>query len=1062
MLRKALFITLIVGALLAGAALALPFFLSAETARNQIVKQVAAQTGLALRLEGNVSVSAFPQIAVMAQSVGLAPSPGEAEILTAREVRFSLQLLPLLSGRIELSGLTLVKPEFTIETDGGAPAATEGDTADLPVTSAQLERLRIGRLGIDDGTLIIKGAPNETPTIIEAINLTTGLNGVNAPATIDARFRFNSIDHRLNVTLASLAELIDKGGTGAKLNLETDNAKITADGHLWRIQGGSFDGRITAKIDAIDPILAGYGMAPLEVPLLTDASLESEIIADTNGFRLSGLKGQIGGMALAGDVSLIVSGAKPELGAALSIDRVDLAALTMTGDAPARPSSQEEVQIDLSPLDWLEADARLDVGQIASDQVELSAISVIVGVHDGALDVSLLQAKGLGGGASGSVRLRSDEARTPKVTGLVKLDDVDLEQVAILAGIAIPATGAASTDLKFAASGATVNAMRQSLVLGGTASLHDGTVTGLGLADAFGNDPAADRLEAVAVDASFAGLDDPVDLNGSVRWRGLPVTLTAKLDTGALAAGRPAAVNVTARSSLATVGYAGNVSVANPGIDGIVSLQTPSLTKLVQWAGQPLAVDRGLQEFAIKGRLSARGDRIGFADAEISLDGSRGAGTVEVDLSGAVPQITARLAMQRIDATPYLSGGGEAGATPAGAGWSEAPIDFSGLGAVNAKLQLSADELVWDSLKTGRTELDLVLDKSVLSANLTRFALYGGEGRGNLTLQTKSGIPTFAADFNLSDLSLLPFLGDVVEFSRLEGTGDLQFSATGSGRSERQFTETLSGSGSIDFKDGAIRGINIPKMVRGLTGGVLQGWQQAQNEKTDFSSLTASYTIDKGQLETSDLMLVGPLVRITGAGKANIPEQTLAFRIDPKVVANLQGQGGEAELAGLGVPVIIEGAWSRPRIYPDIEGILQNPAAALQRLQQTGGALLQATDGLPKNAGDAAGSLIKGLLGGGQQSGTATAPLPDTGATPTLPGKPISKPVAKSPGGIGQLIEQGTSEPAPQDSGQTAAGADDVPIDLLAPLEGQLDQGTGRTVQPSDPAADLLKRLFGQ
>ena len=1039
-MRKAVFVILAVGVLLVGAAFALPLFLSAETARNQIVKQVAAQTGLALRLDGDVAVSAFPQLAVTAQSVGLALSPSETEILAAREVRFSLQLLPLLRGRIELSGLTLVKPEFTIEADGGAPAAAGGATSDLPVTSAQLERLRISRLGIEDGTLTVRAAANEPPTIVEAINLTSGLNGVNAPATIDAGFRFKAVDHRLNVTLTSLAELIDRGGTGSKLDLETDTAKVSADGRLWRIEGGSFDGRITANIDGVDSLLTAYGLAPLEIPSLTDAALETELVADKSGFRLSGIKGQIGGMALAGDLSIIISGARPELGAALSIDRINLGKIAPASEAQSGTAAAgKDFDIDLSALHGIEADARVDIGQISNGPVELNDISAVIGIHDGALDISLLQAKGLGGGASGSVRLQPDAAQTARIAGLVKLDGIDLEQAAGLAGVSVPATGAVSTDLKFEASGASLNAMRASLAFGGSAGLREGTVTGLGLADAFGGDTAADRLEAIAVDARFAGLDGPVDLNGSVQWRGLPVTVMAKLDAGALAAGRPAAVNATAKSSLASIGYAGNVSVTDLGVDGTISLQTPSLTKLAQWAGQKLAVEQGLQAFAIKGRLSVKGDRIAFADATISLDGSQGGGAIEADLSGATPQITGRLAMQRIDVTPYLGGGdsgGGASASPAGQGWSDAPIDFSGLGAVNAKLRLSTDELVWDTLKTGRTELDLVLGGSELSADLKRFALYGGEGRGQVKLQAKSGVPTIAADFDLAGLSLLPFLSDAIEFTRIEGSGNLKFSATGSGRSERQFTQTLSGSGSIDFRDGAIRGINIPKMVRGLTGGVLQGWQQTQNEKTDFSSLTASYTIERGQLETSDLRLVGPLVRITGAGKANIPEQTHAFRIDPKVVANLQGQGGEADLAGLGVPVIIEGEWSQPRIYPDIKGILQNPEAALQQLQQTGGALFQASDGLPKNAGDAAGSLIKGLLGGRQQSGGQTAPLADTSATPASPQEPADQPAAESTDGIGQLIEQGTSEPAPEASGQ-------------AP-------------QPSDPAADLLKRLLGQ
>ena len=1036
-LRKAFSIVLVIGVLLVGAAFALPFFLSAETARNQIVKQVAAQTGLALRLDGNVAVSAFPRFAVTAQSVGLAPSPGEAEILAAREVRFSMGLLPLLRGQVELSGLTLVKPEFTIAADGGTPAASDSGASDLPVTSAQLERLRVRRLGIEDGTLIVRAGPDEPPTIIEAINLTSGLNGVDAPATVDAGFRFMAVDHRFTMTLASLAELIDKGGTGAKLDFETGGAKVSADGRLWHVQGGSFDGRITAKIDAIDPSLTAYGLAPLDVPSLTDAALESELVADTSGFRLSGIKGQIGGMTLAGDLSMIVGGAKPELGAVLSIDRIDLAEMAAVGEAGSGTAADDDFKIDLSPLDVIEADARLNVGQIKNGPVELNDISAVIGIHDGALDMSLLQAKGLGGGASGSLRLQPDEAQQARIAGLVKLDGIDLEQAAGLAGVAVPATGAVSTDLKFEATGASLEAMRQSLAFGGTAGLRDGTITGLGLANAFGDDPAADRLEAVAVDAVFAGLDGPVDLNGSLRWRGLPITVAAKLDAGALAAGQPAAVDVTAKSSLATIGYAGNVSVANLAVDGTVSLQTPSLTKLAQWAGQPLAVEQGLQAFAIKGRLSVAGDRIAFADADISLDGSRGGGAIEADLSGAKPQITGRLAMQRIDVTPYLGGGGgSADASSTARGWSDAPIDFSGLGAVNAKLQLSTDELVWDKLKTGRTELDLVLGGSELTADLTRLALYGGEGRGQLKLQAKSGVPAIAADFDLSGLSLLPFLADAASFSRIEGTGALRFSVSGSGRSERQFTQTLAGSGSIDFRDGAIRGINIPKMVRSLTGGILQGWQQSQNEKTDFSSLTASYQIDRGLLETSDFRLVGPLVRITGAGKANIPEQTLAFRIDPKVVASLQGQGGEADLAGLSVPVIIEGSWSQPRIYPDIQGILQDPQAALQRLQQTGGALFQAKDALPKDAGEAAGTLIKGLLGGGQQSGGQAAPPADAAPAPAPADAPADQPAAESPDGIGELIEQGISAPTPEENGS-------------AP-------------QPGDPANDLLKRLLGQ
>jgi AsmA protein len=57
-------------------------------------------------------------------------------------------------------------------------------------------------------------------------------------------------------------------------------------------------------------------------------------------------------------------------------------------------------------------------------------------------------------------------------------------------------------------------------------------------------------------------------------------------------------------------------------------------------------------------------------------------------------------------------------------------------------------------------------------------------------------------------------------------------------------------------------------------------------------------------------------------------------------VGSLEGQGGEKGLQGLGVPVAITGAWTKPSIYPDIAGILENPQAAYERLSKLGGGLV--------------------------------------------------------------------------------------------------------------------------
>jgi len=80
---------------------------------------------------------------------------------------------------------------------------------------------------------------------------------------------------------------------------------------------------------------------------------------------------------------------------------------------------------------------------------------------------------------------------------------------------------------------------------------------------------------------------------------------------------------------------------------------------------------------------------------------------------------------------------------------------------------------------------------------------------------------------------------------------------------------------------------------------------------------------------------------MTGAGTVDLPVKRLNLRVDPRLVASLEGQGGKQDLAGLGVPVMISGPWGTPKIYPDIKGILENPTAAYEQLRQLGNGVVK-------------------------------------------------------------------------------------------------------------------------
>jgi AsmA protein len=341
--------------------------------------------------------------------------------------------------------------------------------------------------------------------------------------------------------------------------------------------------------------------------------------------------------------------------------------------------------------------------------------------------------------------------------------------------------------------------------------------------------------------------------------------------------------------------------------------------------------------------------------------GNEFSGAAMLNLAGPVPYLVVNLTGKALDLDAFMEK--THSATPsAGLGWSDAGIDFAPLRSLNAKLQLSFGHLVFQNIKVDSVEITTSLVNGKLTAQLPNFKLYNGSGTATVAIDAGAKIPTQVIKLSLASLDAYSFLKDSAGFQSIEGTTAIALDLNASGSSQSAIVAALNGTAKVEFTDGAIRGINIAKMVRSLTTGIVSGWQENAAEKTDFATLAASFLIAKGQAETQDLQLAGPLVRMTGAGRIDVPAQTLKLRVDPQMVASLEGQGRKTDLEGLGVPVIIAGPWAKPSIYPDVEGILQNPAAAYQQLNKLGGGLIS----LPNNitdklggTGGVAGSLLQ-------------------------------------------------------------------------------------------------------
>ena len=249
---------------------------------------------------------------------------------------------------------------------------------------------------------------------------------------------------------------------------------------------------------------------------------------------------------------------------------------------------------------------------------------------------------------------------------------------------------------------------------------------------------------------------------------------------------------------------------------------------------------------------------------------------------------------------------------------------------------MSAAELNIGDARFAPAAVDAALGGGVLKAQFSHLGVYGGEADGELTVDVSGNNPNYMLRSDLAGVRALPLLSSLADFDKIDGKMQARLAFRSSGSSQRAIMSALSGTAFVVFQDGAIRDLNIAKMIRSLTSGTLSGWQQGRDQTTDLTQLSASFRIEQGQATTTDLTLAGPLVRMTGAGTVDLPAKTLAFRVEPKLVMTTEGQGSAANPVGLGIPVAIEGPWAEPRIYPDVAGMLDNPDAAYAKLKEMG------------------------------------------------------------------------------------------------------------------------------
>ncbi len=301
-----------------------------------------------------------------------------------------------------------------------------------------------------------------------------------------------------------------------------------------------------------------------------------------------------------------------------------------------------------------------------------------------------------------------------------------------------------------------------------------------------------------------------------------------------------------------------------------------------------------------------------------------------------VPVIRYDLEIDKLDLDPYLPSK-VAKEEKAKVSEPEQPFDLSALKTLDVNGSVRIGALKAANVKLSKLRIDLKVKDGIANVEPLSASLYQGAINGKL--QVNAHDSSFGITQKLMGVEIAPLMRDAADMELAEGKGNIAMVLSTQGNTVSSLKKALNGTVSVELADGAIRGINLGKLVQGVqnlskeTKGETLGVNK--EEKTLFSEFKANLKIKDGIAHNDDLSVKSTILRLTGNGDVDIGHDKLDYNVKVIMAKTDQGRTGT-------LPVRVYGPFDAVKIKVDYAELLAD--IARQRLNEEKAALKQKLD----------------------------------------------------------------------------------------------------------------------
>ena len=495
------------------------YLIPIEKLQEEGLKQVEAKTGLLVKIDGKVSLSLFPSIAIKTPKVTVDKKGEKKRLASIESLKLNLSLTDLLKKKVSISSLELIKPQiyYEVKRNGKSNWDIEAQKAEalqndlLNKDQPSYEKtaaddalpmgLEIDSLEITDGALDYADYKSNQFKKLSNIDFDIKTSGFMSKMKGKGNFTYSGQKTNLNFALSKANALYENAKSDLDLKLKNNLMSIEFDGFVDNLQKSPIaEGDFEFDSNNLAGLMSWAGGTPNTGFPFQKASRKGKIQYKNQILTANAMRIQLDESTGNGSGKINFAGNKPKANITMTFDKMTLdrfmgdtknAALSVPAandNLPQNPDYQrtaatidpKDLVIDLSGLNALNADYKIAINQTTLKGENTGKSDITGTLYNGVLKTKLVQSNFFKGKAViNSVVQNLGNSGRYNVDW--NLSNIDINPPLRIFADSKKLEGTANSSGKLTMTGKTERQIRQTMNGNGNFIVRDGAIRGLNL-----------------------------------------------------------------------------------------------------------------------------------------------------------------------------------------------------------------------------------------------------------------------------------------------------------------------------------------------------------------------------------------------------------------------------------------------------------------------------------------------------------------------------------------------------------------------------------------------------